>query len=710
VTNTPQAVRRSFLDRLLSAYPLLVAYLGLLILYAWQTTKHPTPWLFTDELQWASLSRGVAHHGVPELRLERAPFSSLYTYLIAPAWWLGATAPGYAAAKYINAVVMTATLFPAYALARLFVPRWTAIACGVAAAAIPSLAYTGMLIPESLAYFWSTLVLWLLARALLMRSRRSVALAVASLLIAPLVRNQLGVLIAAALIACAVMAATGQRGRQLIREWSWGERIGTAVLLLGAVIWLGAFATHHSYSWEIGTHFHHRMLVYGLWAFGAFAIGVGVLPVFATLTWLFGARFRTAEERALAATLIGSVVAFGLYTAVKASYLSTNFAIRVEERNLIYIAPVVFVVMARWFLMGRARVLSVLLAAASVWYLLDTTPYHNNEHFYSDAPGLSILQWLNQTWYFTTTDARRLVFGILIGSVLVAVLREVALSRGSLRRAGALAAAVLAVAVVGWNLTGEIAAANASNSMSVDFRNTLPTPPDWIDRATGRARTMFIGQSLGGSDAFWSLEFWNQSVGDIWSVDASAPGPGPKRTPNYLDTTGAVDPQLPLDWIVATPGVDPVGTPEQTVGSLRLFHVTHPIRIADAQGLLSPDANWMSTNAWYYRFTSAGTEPGFAVVRLSRAAACGAYKPSRITIKLSRIRITPHPDSQPVAGRLLAVRKVTIRSNPCDTKTVRIPARTPYRIDVSAVGTFQPSQSDLRQLSAQVTFGFEPKR
>ena len=86
------------------AYPLLVAYLALLILYAWQTTKHSTPWLFTDELQWAELSRGVAHHGVPQLRLHDVAFSSLYSYFIAPAWWLGATAQGYAAVKYLNAI------------------------------------------------------------------------------------------------------------------------------------------------------------------------------------------------------------------------------------------------------------------------------------------------------------------------------------------------------------------------------------------------------------------------------------------------------------------------------------------------------------------------------------------------------------------------------------------------------------------------------
>ena len=139
--------QRSFLDRLFAVYPLVLAYVLLLILFAWQTSKHTTPWLFTDELEWAGRSRGVAHHGVPQLRLHDVSFSSAYEYLIAPAWWLGATGRAYAAAKYINAAVMTAAIFPAYALARLFVSRAAAIACGVATAAIPALVYTGMLHP-----------------------------------------------------------------------------------------------------------------------------------------------------------------------------------------------------------------------------------------------------------------------------------------------------------------------------------------------------------------------------------------------------------------------------------------------------------------------------------------------------------------------------------------------------------------------------------
>jgi hypothetical protein len=695
------SVERSVLDRVLAAYPLVVTYVFLLTLYAWQSTKHSTPWLFTDELQWAALSRGVAHHGRPELRSQVQAFTSFYPYFLAPSWWLGSTGSAYAAAKYLNAAVMTASLFPGFALARLFVPRWAALACGVATAAIPSLVYSGMLIPEPLAYFWATLTLWLLARALMLPSRAAIALATAAVILAPFARSQLKVLILTAVLAAAITAATGRRGRALIGSWSTGEKVGAAVLCLGGVIWLGAFATHHSYEWQVGGYYHHRLFTYGLWAIGAFVIGTGVLPAFASLVWLFGARFRLPDERVLGAMLIGTVVAFGIYTAVKASYISTNFAIRVEERNLIYMAPVVFAVAARWLVSGRARLVAAALAAGAVAYLLATTPYELSDRFYSDAPGLSILHWFNrQPFYFTTTDLRRLLFGILIATVAFAIARR------RLRRISPAVTATLAILVIAWNIVGEIEAAGGSNQFSKSFRGVLPTPPDWIDRQTGRARAIFIGEALGGSNAFWSLEFWNQSIAEVWSVDATAPGPGPTRTPNFFDTSGAVAPQLPIDWVVAGPGVDPVGRLAETAGGLRLFHVPHPIRLADAEGGVTPDG-WMSTAAWYYHFAPNGPRRGTAVVALSRTAACGDVPPSKITIRVSGLRIDA--DGQPIAGPVKQVRRLTLRSNPCQAVPVRIPVRTPFRVDVSAVGTFQPSPSDLRQLSAQLAFGFEPK-
>jgi len=122
---------------------------------------------------------------------------------------------------------------------------------------------------------------------------------------------------------------------------------------------------------------------------------------------------------------------------------------------------------------------------------------------------------------------------------------------------------------------------------------------------------------------------------------------------------------------------------------------------------VTPDG-WMSTNAEYNRFGGPNARPGLAVIVLSRAAACGNVPAAHITIRLSRLAIDPK-NKQPTAGRLLALRRTTIRSTPCQTRAIRIPVRPPFHVDVSADRTFQPSQYDPRQLSVQIGFGFNPR-
>jgi hypothetical protein len=68
---------RSWYDRLAAAYPLVVGYVLLLILYGWQVSRHPAPWNFIDELQWAELSRGGAHTPRPPRRRHPAPMDTL---------------------------------------------------------------------------------------------------------------------------------------------------------------------------------------------------------------------------------------------------------------------------------------------------------------------------------------------------------------------------------------------------------------------------------------------------------------------------------------------------------------------------------------------------------------------------------------------------------------------------------------------------------
>ena len=689
---------RSFLDRALGAYPLVATYLVLLVLYAWQTTRIPSPWIFTDELKWSLLSRSIAHTGRPEIREHAAPVTSLYSYFLAPAWWLGSTSPGYAAAKYLNAAVMTATIFPAYGLARLFLPRLASYVAAVATVAIPSLALTGVLMPESLAYFWSALALYLLARALLHPTRRGVALAAAACVLAPAMRSQLQVMIAAAVIAAVVVAVTSERGRAIARAWTWSEWLGAVVLVAGAVIAMDVLVAHHSYEWYIGTHYWHRAFTYGLWALGAFTIGVGVLPVLLALAWAFEARIDTREDRALLGLVIGTVVSFGLYTAVKASFISTTFALRVEERNVIYLSPIAFIAAGRFLSRSRFRPVPVAAATLAVGYLLWTTPYHAYEHLYSDAFGLSILQWLNQKWYWTNTDLKRLLFAILIiGAISTVALRW----HRRFARPIAVAALALGAATIAWNLVGEIAAANASVSPGKAQRAVLPTPPDWVDRATGRARTMFIGKALANSYWLWSFEFWNQSIQDVWSVDASAPPPGPAVTPNFLRTDGALDPQLPVDWALAQPEIRMVGTVQESAGGVSLYRVPHPIRMQSFISGLTADG-WMQDYSRFVRFAAKPVD-GTITISISRGAACGDVPDAHFTFRVSSLRIDD--DGQPVAATRERVVRTAVPA--CTTPPpLKVRARAPFRLDATATGLFHAG--DGRDLSAFVNYAFTP--
>ena len=73
--------------------------------------------------------------------------------------------------KYLGVLVMTATVFPAYGIARLIVGRRPALFVAAASAAIPALAYSAMIVEEPLAYPYSTLALFLILRALITPSR-----------------------------------------------------------------------------------------------------------------------------------------------------------------------------------------------------------------------------------------------------------------------------------------------------------------------------------------------------------------------------------------------------------------------------------------------------------------------------------------------------------------------------------------------------------
>ena len=220
------------------------------------------------------------------------------------------------------------------------------------------------------------------------------------------------------------------------------------------------------------------MLEYGLWAVGALGIGIGILPLVAGLAAL-ATRERDPKVRAFVITSASAVACFGFYTAVKAAYISTVFATRVEERNVIYLVPLLFIGTAMLLERPRARLVAVAGAAIFALYLVMTTPHELDSFPYGDAPALSMLALGNREFAWDSVKIERaLVVALVVGVALLVARTVVRQHRLQLALAGLTAAAVL-----GWTLTAEIYASKGFAAQSDQLFEHLPQPADWV---TGR--------------------------------------------------------------------------------------------------------------------------------------------------------------------------------------------------------------------------------
>jgi hypothetical protein len=707
----------ALLDRLLSTLPLLLPYLLLSMVYAWEASRHGTPWIFGDELEFAQLARSVAETG--ELARRGEPLSgqfSLYPYVTAPAWFFEDTKAGYEAAKLIGVLGMTLAFFPAYGLARLVVARPAALLAALGSAMIPAYAYTSYLVEEPLAYPWAALSLYLAARWYLKPDWRSFAFAAGAAAIAPLFRDELVVVPAILVGVTLFLGWQHPRARALRLGRETPVYAGLAVVVAGLFVLADRAANARSEEWHtVSRVFPERLAEYGFWAAGAFTIGIGVLPVVAALAFIVPRR-REPYDRgvtALRLLLALAIVGFGCYTALKAAYLSTIFADRVEERNLIYASPVVFAATAAVLQRRLLQLWALPAAALAVLYLIVSTPYQMEFHFYSDAPGLAILSRANRDYAWTPEHAQTVLLWMLAGAT--AILLAVGLLRARPRLATAIGGAA-AVLVLAWTMTAQLAAATASNSFSRDFLRNLPAPADWVDRATGGEPTLYLGQKISDKNGLWLHEFWNRSIKQVWSLDGSAPGPGPTLTPDLTSRTGTLAGDPDYDYVLAEQSIDLVGKVVERKGGWRLYRIERPLRLATSisgiysDGWVGADHEADIVTARYNRFATPGNRASTMLVWVSRKAWCGKNIPGKVTIRIGPLALGPEKNG--VLQSVTQERRWVV--NACDEQTFTLPAPPPpFHVEVAIDGTFvpnelDPSQSERRRLGAKVGFTWLP--
>jgi hypothetical protein len=693
---------RGRLERFLAAVPLLTVFAWFFLVYAWQAWLVATPTIFVDELKYTQIARSLAEGGDVVRRGDPAGLDTLAEVFTAPAWLFANAETAYSVAKYIGVAAMTATVFPAYGLARMLVPPRWALFAAVGSVAVPLMTYSSYLLEEPFAYPVATLAFYLIVRAVSRGEPGAYAAAGAVSVIAPFVRGELALVPAIFLGLVGVTAWAGPRARAWRADWTRWDKAGAVILAVGLVIAVNSVMAELSFTWERATgDYKGRMLEYGLWAGGALAIGIGIVPALVGLAWLARRRGEptTAEETAFRRLLEIAVLAFGLYTAAKAAHLSTVFGTRVAERNLIYLVPLLFVATAVWLERPRLRAAGLALAGGFVLVMLAVTPIIL-EFPYFEAPGYSILVAGNRDLSLPTATLDDLVLvAFAVALVLVAL--------ASFLRSRALAVGIAAVVVV-LNVVGVLYSAYGLRQAADRFVANFPDPPTWVDDVTGGAETIYLGKQIVDPNGVHLLEFWNRSIQGVWSIEGSAPGPGRTLTPDLATADGELFPDPQVPYVVADPGIDVVGDVVARGGGWRLFRVEPPLRLVDrTEGVYSD--NWIGERSTFSQFASEDNLPGTMNVTISRVGWGGKNVPGNVTIRLGTLVIGE--DKQPAMGRVTAIRRWVVNSR--EKRTFAIPTPPPpFHVVVEITPTFVPAEldpniSDRRHLGAQIGYGFE---
>ena len=445
------------------------------------------------------------------------------------------------------------------------------------------------------------------------------------------------------------------------------------MLGIGAIVAVVAFLGHRSNEWEVATTaWKGRMVEYGSWAGGAFAIGIGVLPAIALLAALAVPASERARPgvRAFVVVSGGAVVSFGWYAAIKGAYLSTTFSSLVVERNLVYLSPLAFVATAYLLERAAAPAWAVVVAGAAVLGLIVWVPIDRGlDNFpYYEAHGLAILALANREWAWPLGRIETAVELLTLASVVLLLLLGTPL-RARVATVAAPVAVAVAIALVGWNLTAEVYASIGEHDFSALVERNIPKPNDWVDRAADGGTVVMLGQRMSDDPlGVPSTEFWNRSIVKVWSVDGTGPGPGHTLTPDLQDIDGTLWPDPETDFVLTSGGVEVVGEQVATNAGSALVRLDGPIRLrsnqtgiaADGWILGDPGDESVPARAAYNRFDVSDGGTGRAVVTLSRETFCpeGVRLPG-----IARVRIGElgrGSDKQPAIARETASETVYV--------------------------------------------------
>jgi Dolichyl-phosphate-mannose-protein mannosyltransferase len=490
----------------------------------------PAPWIFADELIYSELGKSFASSGSFAIRdVHGLGFGPLYPLLISPMYAMFESVPhAYLAIKVMNSLVMSLAAVPTYFLARRLVSRGWAVVAASLALAVPSMAYTGMVMTENLFYPLFLTALLLIVRMFEQPSSRRQLVALGVIALGLLTRSQAVALVPALLTAILAVSvgdaiADGFRPRPTVLFRWLGAYLPTLLTLGVGLVALTAWEAAHGRSIfaSFGTaegvwHQSYSAAAVGRWFVYHLAeldLYAGVLP-FAAFVILASFSFSRADRsmRVFAAVAVSAM--FWLLLTVSAfisnvAKYDAHSSSRIMDRYTFYLMPVLLIALLAWV---TQRVNRPAWTTAAVGIVAGALPLVVPYRTYIRADAIPDTFGL-MTWAVTRGDR------LAAPSHIVAQIGLITLALGALffllrrprlsRIAPFLVLLNFIAVMAGAQIRAHGASAFAAQSIQPDRA--------WIDEAIGpKAEAVAIWSGNGDPHLIWENEFFNRSVGQIY--------------------------------------------------------------------------------------------------------------------------------------------------------------------------------------------------
>lgn len=555
---------------------------------AWAAVSVPVPWIAPDEMVYGLLGRSLWLHGSLEILGGPTPYYSLLTPAFV-GWPLAAFGlrSGLDVVQGLQALAMSLAAVPAFLWARRLVsPRWALVAA-VLTVVVPALTYSGLLMSEVLFYPLLVCAAWAGAEAIARPTRRNQGLLVVAVLAICATRVQ-AIALLPVLVTAAVLDAW------LARSWSRLRGLAPAAGVLGALVvaWLayrlasgggalGSYEVIASTSWSVGA-----AAKYVVYHAASLLILSGLFPVVAVALLLVRA-VRAGEPDPDARAYVSVASSLAVWLVVEVGIFTSHYSDRIVERNLIGLAPVLFVGLVLWLSRGAPGTLVERAAVALVaLVVLVVLPIDR----YVDITGMHDAMTLVPLYKLANLTSGGTMRGVYIGVACLLAAACVLAPRGWLRYVPAL----LVVAFVAASVASSRFAVQQARAQQRTF---LGGHTSWVDRkAKGPVAYLYDGEP--SWNGVWQTVFWNQRIDRVYDIGHLAvPGPLPQSHAEVQpDGTLFLPPSAPQpgEWAVVSTWTTLVGDAKKeieqvglTQAGLRLWKLDPPLRVLDRRSGLA---------------------------------------------------------------------------------------------------------------------------